>query len=72
MFMKTQCGFVNALRVWKSEEVSVLHWFNWVVIGAYFAVMAGMGFYFMRRNKSSDAYFKAGGKLPWWVVSLSI
>lgn len=50
----------------------MLHWFNWVVIGAYFAVMAGMGFYFMRRNKSSDAYFKAGGKLPWWVVSLSI
>ena len=56
----------------ESEEVSVLHWFNWVVIGAYFAVMAGMGFYFMRRNKSSDAYFKASGKLPWWVVSLSI
>ncbi|MBR0505526.1 MAG: sodium:solute symporter, partial [Kiritimatiellae bacterium] len=28
--------------------------------------------YFMRRNKSSDDYFRAGGKLPWWVVSLSI
>jgi len=34
--------------------------------------MAGMGFWFMRRNRTSDAYFKAGGKLPWWVVSLSI
>ena len=51
---------------------TVFHWFNWVVIGVYFALMAGMGFYFMRRNKTSDAYFKAGGKLPWWVVSLSI
>ena len=43
-----------------------------VVIGAYFALMAGMGFWFMRRNKDADAYFKAGGRLPWWVVSLSI
>ena len=42
------------------------------VILAYLLGMAGMGFYFMRRNKDADAYFRAGGKLPWWVVSLSI
>ena len=48
------------------------HWLNWVVIAAYLVAMAGMGFYFARRNRSSDQYFKAGGKLPWWVVSLSI
>ena len=42
------------------------------VIVVYLLGMAGMGFYFMRRNKDADAYFKAGGKLPWWVVSLSI
>ena len=43
-----------------------------VVIVVYLALMAGTGFYFMRRNKDADAYFKAGGRLPWWVVSLSI
>ena len=43
-----------------------------VVIALYLAGMAGMGFWFMRRNKTPDAYFKAGGRLPWWVVSLSI
>jgi Na+/proline symporter len=42
------------------------------VIIVYFLLMAGMGFYFMRRNRDADAYFKAGGRLPWWVVSLSI
>ena len=42
------------------------------VIVVYLLGMAGMGFYFMRRNRDADAYFKAGGKLPWWVVSLSI
>lgn len=42
------------------------------VIFAYLALMAGVGFYFMRRNKDADTYFRAGGRLPWWVVSLSI
>ena len=42
------------------------------VIVVYLALMTGTGFYFMRRNKDADAYFKAGGRLPWWVVSLSI
>ena len=42
------------------------------VIAVYLLGMAGMGFWFMRRNRNADAYFKAGGKLPWWVVSLSI
>ena len=42
------------------------------VIISYFSLMAGVGFYFMRRNKDADAYFRAGGRLPWWVVSLSI
>lgn len=46
--------------------------FDLVVLVAYLAAMAGMGFWFMRRNKSADVYFKAGGRLPWWVVSLSI
>ena len=42
------------------------------MIVVYLALMAGTGFYFMRRNKDADAYFRAGGRLPWWVVSLSI
>ena len=47
-------------------------WSNVAVIVVYLLGMALMGVYFMRRNKSADDYFRAGGKLPWWVVSLSI
>ena len=46
--------------------------FDIAVIAAYLVIMAGVGFWFMRRNKDVDAYFLAGGRLPWWVVSLSI
>ena len=42
------------------------------VILVYLALTMGMGFWFMRRNRDADAYFKGGGRLPWWVVSLSI
>ena len=48
------------------------HPVNYAVVVLYFAAMAGMGFWFMRRNRSSDTYFKGGGHIPWWVVSMSI
>ena len=48
------------------------HWANYAIVILYFAAMAFMGFWFMRRNKSADDYFRGGGRLPWWVVSLSI
>ena len=48
------------------------HPLNWAVIALYLAGMAAMGLWFMRRNKSSDDYFRGGGRLPWWVVAMSI
>ena len=42
------------------------------IIIAYLLAMVGVGVWFMRRNKSADDYFRGGGRLPWWVVSLSI
>ena len=42
------------------------------IIVVYLLVLVGVGAWFMRRNKSSDDYFRGGGRLPWWVVSLSI
>ena len=52
--------------------VSAMSGIDVAVIVVYLLGMAGMGFWFMRRNRDADAYFRAGGKLPWWVVSLSI
>ena len=48
------------------------HPVNYAVVVLYLAGMVAMGFWFMRRNKSSNTYFKGGGRIPWWVVSLSI
>lgn len=42
------------------------------VICVYLLLMIGVGLFFMRRNKNADDYFRAGGRIPWWVVSMSI
>ena len=49
-----------------------LHPLNIAVFAVYLALMVAMGLFFSRRNKSSDDYFRGGGKLPWWAVSLSL
>lgn len=49
-----------------------LHPLNIAVFAVYLAGMVAMGLFFSRRNKSSDDYFRGGGKLPWWAVSLSL
>ena len=42
------------------------------IVILYLMGIAGAGFFFARRNKSSDVYFKGGGCLPWWAVALSL
>ena len=45
---------------------------NILVIILYFASLAWIGYYFSKRQKNTDDYFKGGGRLPWWAVGLSI
>jgi SSS family solute:Na+ symporter len=43
-----------------------------IIILAYLAAMVGIGFYFSRRNKSTDQFTRASGKIPGWAIGLSI
>ncbi len=47
-------------------------WINWGVILLYFAILAGIGVYFARKQKNTDDYFKGGGRIPWWAAGLSL
>lgn len=49
-----------------------LGFLNTVVIILYFLSLAWMGWYFSKKQKNTDDYFKGGGRLPWWAVGLSI
>lgn len=45
---------------------------NTIVIILYFLALAWIGYYFSKKQKNTNDYFKGGGRLPWWAVGLSI
>lgn len=47
---------------------------NWVVVVVYLLGMVGVGYWFMRHKAAAttEAYFRGGQQVPWWVAGLSI
>lgn len=46
--------------------------FDLAIIFIYLLAMVLVGFYFSRKNKNSDQFTKASGKIPGWAIGLSI
>ena len=46
------------------------HIIDFLVIGAYLAVLIWMGFYFAKRNTTTNDFFLAGRRIPWWAATL--
>ena len=45
---------------------------DWTAIALYGVVLVWMGFFFSRRENSTDEYFLAGRRIPWWASGISI
>lgn len=46
---------------------------DWLVLGAYFALIMGVAWWVILKNKDTAAdYFLAGRNLGWWIVGASI
>jgi Na+/proline symporter len=46
---------------------------DWLVIGAYFALNIGIGFYYKSRaGKSISEFFLSGRNVPWWLAGTSM
>jgi cyclically-permuted mutarotase family protein len=45
---------------------------NWMVLVIYLFGMLGIGFYFMKRERGTEDFFKGGGRVPWWAAGVSI
>jgi Na+/proline symporter len=51
----------------------VLTRLDWTIIAAYFALSLAVGLAFTRRaSRSTDEYFLAGRRIPWWLAGISI
>jgi solute:Na+ symporter, SSS family len=49
-----------------------MHWIDLAVFLTYMAVILGVGWYFMSRNKGEEDYFLAGRSMSWHHVGLSV
>lgn len=47
-------------------------WLNWTVLVAYLFGMLYLGYFFMKREQSSQDFFTGGGRIPWWAAGISI
>ncbi|QZE14659.1 sodium/solute symporter [Halosquirtibacter laminarini] len=54
------------------EKESSLGWLNILVLIIYFGLLVWIGYYFSKRQKNTEDYFKGGGRVPWWAAGLSI
>ncbi len=45
---------------------------DFMALGVYLTALVVMGVYFSRREKTTNDFFLAGGRVPWWAAGLSI
>ncbi|HEO71423.1 MAG TPA: sodium:solute symporter, partial [Candidatus Hydrogenedentes bacterium] len=45
---------------------------DFAVMGAYFLALILIGFYFSKREHTTDDFFLGGKRIPWWAAGLSI
>lgn len=57
-----------------TEKKASLGIVNWIVVSVYLLGMVWIGYWFMKRKAaaSTEAYFRGGQKIPFWVAGLSI
>lgn len=45
---------------------------NWILLISYLGGMLFLGYFFMKREKGTEDFFKGGGRIPWWAAGMSI
>ncbi|MBR90525.1 MAG: hypothetical protein CMO66_04540, partial [Verrucomicrobiales bacterium] len=66
---------VRTSRTWLVTPIKTNRSFgtlNWAVLATYLAVLVGIGFIMSKRGKTTDDFFLAGRRIPWWAAGLSI
>lgn len=62
----------GTLKITINKESRYLSFLDVVVIALYFLILSWMGWFFSKRQKNTNDYFKGGGRVPWWAAGLSV
>jgi SSS family solute:Na+ symporter len=62
-----------AITFWKPKPLDVAFGLvNWLVLGGYLAALVVVGVLFSKRESTTEDFFLAGRRIPWWAAGLSI
>jgi Na+/proline symporter len=50
----------------------ILNTVDWLILFGFLLLSLGIGFWTSRKNKSAAEFFAAGGKMPWWLLGVSM
>ncbi|GAB3647078.1 sodium/solute symporter [Echinicola sediminis] len=54
------------------QKEAVFGWVNYTVLGVYLGSLVLMGVLISGKQHSTEDFFKAGGRVPWWAAGISI
>jgi Na+/proline symporter len=50
----------------------ILNTIDWIILFGFLLISLGIGFWTSRKNKNASEFFAAGGKMPWWLLGVSM
>ncbi len=56
----------------RRQVQAVFGWLDYLTVAVYLAMLVAMGFYFSRRENTTNDFFLGGRRIPWWAAGLSI
>ena len=56
----------------ETPDMSGVGTIDLIIIGLYFLMVFGIGFYFSRKERNSTEYFLAGRSVMWWAIGSSL
>ncbi len=59
-------------KVFSLSKDTHFGWVNWSALIAYLGFMLWIGVIFDKKGQTTQNFFTAGGKIPWWAAGLSI
>jgi SSS family transporter len=66
---------IRSNEVWTGRAIprkTAFGWLNYAALATYLLGMVIIGWVCAARNKNTQDYFKASGRIPWWAAGLSI
>jgi SSS family solute:Na+ symporter len=57
----------------KKKQGMLLNTIDWVIIGVFFVIVLGIGWYASKTaGKNTDEFFLGGRSMPWWLLGISM